>query len=92
MIDAISLGIDDNVAVGRLDPDRLAELAGGLDTHDADAVILSACVQMPSLSVVPVVEAALGRPVLTAATATVHQVLTRLGLATHVPDAGALLA
>jgi hypothetical protein len=30
--------------------------------------------------------------VLTAATATVHQVLTRLGLPTQVPDAGALLA
>jgi maleate isomerase len=92
VIDAISLGVDDNVAVGRLDPDRLAELAARLDIRDADAVILSACVQMPSLSAVPVVEAALDRPVLTAATATVHQVLTRLGLPTHVPDSGALLA
>jgi maleate isomerase len=92
VVDAISLGIDDNIAVGRLDPDRLVDLAAGLDTRDADAVILSACVQMPSLPAIPVVEAALDLPVLTAATATVHQVLSRLGLPTHVPDAGALLA
>jgi maleate isomerase len=92
VVDAISLGVDDNVAVGRLDPGRLLELARGLDVREADAVILSACVQMPSLPAIPEVEAALDRPVLTAATATVHQLLTRLGLPTQVPDAGALLA
>jgi maleate isomerase len=92
VVDAISLGVEDNVAVGRLDPDQLPALAAGLDIRDVDAVILSACVQMPSLSAIPDAEAALGRPVLTAATATVHQVLTRLGLPTQVPDAGALLA
>ena len=53
---------------------------------------MSACVQMPSLSAVPVVERRLGLPVLSAATATVHQLLTRLSLAPHIPDAGALLA
>ena len=52
------------------------------DVTDADAVVLSACVQMPSLPAVPVVEKELGLPVLTAATSTVHQVLTRLGLST----------
>jgi maleate isomerase len=92
VVDAMSLGVEDNVAVGRLDPDRLPELAARLDIRDVDAVILSACVQMPSLSAIPDAEAALDRPVLTAATATVHQVLTRLGLPTRVPNAGALLA
>jgi maleate isomerase len=92
VVDRISLGVADNVEVGRLDPERLPELAAKLDVRDADAVVLSACVQMPSLPAVPVVERQLGLPVLTAATATVHQVLTRLGLSTHIPDAGALLA
>jgi maleate isomerase len=92
VVDAISLEIADNVAVGRRDPMDLVALADRLDVRDADAVVLSACVQMPSLPAVPVVERRLGRPVVTAATATVHQVLDRLGLATRVPDAGALLS
>jgi maleate isomerase len=91
VVDAISLEIADNVAVGRRDPMDLVALADRLDVRDADAVVLSACVQMPSLPAVPVVERRLGLPVVTAATATVHQVLDRLGLDTSVPDAGALL-
>jgi len=91
VVDAISLGVADNVAVGRLDPARLPELARRLDTSDADAVVVSACVQMPSLPAVPVVERELGRPVLTAATATVHQILTALDVPALIPDAGALL-
>ncbi|MCM0679127.1 Asp/Glu racemase, partial [Micromonospora phytophila] len=62
------------------------------DVSWVDAVVLSACVQMPSLAAVPLVEARIGRPVLTAATATVHQVLTAVGVEPYVPDAGRLLA
>jgi maleate isomerase len=91
VVDSISLEIADNVAVGRLDPMDLVAIADRLEVRDADAVVLSACVQMPSLPAVPVVERRLGLPVVTAATATVHQVLDRLGLDTSVPDAGALL-
>lgn len=90
--DAISLGVADNIEVGRLDPDQLVGLADKLDVGGADAVVLSACVQMPSLPAVPVVERRLGLPVLTATTATVHQLLTRLELTPDVPDAGRLLA
>lgn len=91
VVDAISLGVEDNVAVGRLDPQGLPAIAARLDVRDADAVVLSACVQMPSLPAIPAVETALDRPVLTAATATVHQLLTRLGLDPSIPDAGRLL-
>jgi maleate isomerase len=91
VVDAISLGVEDNVAVGRLDPQKLPAIAARLDVRDADAVVLSACVQMPSLSAISAVENALGRPVLTAATATVHQILARLGFDPFVPDAGFLL-
>ena len=80
VVDAISLGVTDNVEIGRYDPVRLIGLAEQLD------------VALPSLPAVPVVERRLGLPVLTAATATVHQLLTLLGLPPDIPDAGRLLA
>ncbi len=89
--DTLSLEVPDNQAVAALDPAGLLEHWKRLDLTGCDALVLSACVQMPSLPAVPVVERRLGRPVVTAATATVHQVLDRLGLDTSVPDAGALL-
>ncbi|MFG2048973.1 Asp/Glu racemase [Micromonospora sp. NPDC048935] len=90
--EAVSLSEPDNVAVGRIPTSRLAGLAQRLDVTGVDAVVLSACVQLPSLAAVPWVEARLGRPVLTAATATVHQLLTTVGVDPYVPDAGRLLA
>ena len=66
VVDSISLGIADNVAVGRLDPFDLVRLADQLDLADADAIVLSACVQMPSLPAVPIVEQRCALPVLTA--------------------------
>ncbi len=91
VVDAISLGVADNLEVGRLDPDGLLGHAKKLDVARADAVILSACVQMPSLSAIPTVEAALDLPVITAATATCFEVLRSLALEPFVPDAGYLL-
>ena len=82
----------DNVQVGRLDPMRLPGLAKGMDLAGADAVILSACVQMPSLPAIAEAEEQLGLPVLSAATATVHDLLVRLGREPDVPGAGSLLA
>jgi maleate isomerase len=91
VVDAMSLRVSDNLAVGRLDPARLPELATQLDTSRADGVIISACVQMPSLPAIPEVERRLDLPVLTAATATAWDVLVRLGLEPAVSGAGALL-
>ncbi|KOG86554.1 maleate cis-trans isomerase family protein [Streptomyces varsoviensis] len=92
VVDALSLEVPDNLAVARLDPDALREHWRRLDLTGADAIVLSACVQMPSLSAIQYVEDASGLPVLSAATATVHRVLTELGLPTVVPDAGRLLS
>ena len=92
VVDSRSLEVSDNLAVGRLDPMRLAEIASELDVRDADAVVLSACVQMPSLPAIQIAEDRLGVPVLSAATATVFCLLRELGLEPIVPDAGALLA
>ncbi|MEU7898223.1 aspartate/glutamate racemase family protein [Nonomuraea sp. NPDC049152] len=91
IVDALSLEVADNLAVGRLDPQGLREHWRRLDLSRADALVLSACVQMPSLPVVQAVEDEAGLPVLTAATATTYRILSELGLATTVPQAGSLL-
>lgn len=92
VLDSISLEVADNLEVGRLDPMNLIDIAQRLNIQDADAVVLSACVQMPSLPAVQEVENRLGIPVLTAATSTVYQILKKLNLKPVVPNAGKLLS
>lgn len=92
VIDSISLEVPDNLDVGRLNPDNLPEIAKRLNIEGADAVVLSACVQMPSLPAVQTVENQLGLPVVTAATSTVYKILKKLNLDTFVPSAGNLLS
>jgi maleate isomerase len=89
--EARSLAVADNGAVGRLDPQNLLAIAAELP-RTVDVVVLSACVQMPSLSVIEEAEARLGLPVISSATATAFQLLRRLGLHTRVPGAGRLLS
>lgn len=91
VVDAISLSVADNAAVGRLVPTDLVAIADQLDVSRADAVVLSACVQMPSLAAVPVVEARLGLPVFSAAIATTRRLLDTFGLSPDMAGAGALL-
>ncbi|MGO1767905.1 Asp/Glu racemase [Advenella sp. S44] len=90
--DSISLEVSDNLEVGRLDPANLLEHVTRLDIDGVDAVILSACVQMPSLSSIQKAEDKIGKPVLSAAVATVYQMLKTLNLETRVPNAGFLLS
>jgi maleate isomerase len=92
VVDAISLEVADNLAVGRLDASQLPEIASRLDLSKADALVLSACVQMPSLAALEIAEQRFGLPVLSAATATVRSLLNALDLEAHVAGAGALLA
>ncbi|MFC5949544.1 Asp/Glu racemase [Pseudonocardia lutea] len=92
VLDAVALEVPDNLEVGRLDPGRLPGIARGLEQDGADAIVLSACVQMPSLPAVQRVEDELGLPVVTAATATAYEVLTALGHRPAIPGAGRLLA
>lgn len=89
--DTHSLEVADNLAVAALDPQGLREHWKKVDTSDVDALVLSACVQMPSLAAIQPVEDAAGLPVLSAATATVFTVLSELGLDPVVPRAGHLL-
>jgi len=92
VVDALSLEEPDNLAVARLDPMDLREHYKRLDLSNADALVLSACVQMPSLAAVQPVEDEAGMPVLTAAVATTYSILSRLGLPAVVPGAGRLLS
>ncbi|SFO07793.1 maleate isomerase [Pseudonocardia ammonioxydans] len=92
VVDSLSLQVPDNLAVARLDPAELREHHRKLDLSRAEALVLSACVQMPSLPAIAPVQDEIGIPVLSAATATTHRILTELGLEPRVPGAGALLA
>ena len=86
-----SLSIDDNLAVGSMNPEHLLEIAPTLPKQ-VDAVVLSACVQMPSLDVIAEVEDLLGIPVISAATATLYTALKKLGIQPKISGYGELLA
>ena len=92
VVDAISLEIEDNLAVAARDPLALVDVARRLSVAQADAVVVSASVQMPSLAAIDPVQTLCDRPTLSAAAATVFTMLNGLGLPTRVPGAGALLA
>ncbi|NLT31623.1 MAG: Asp/Glu racemase [Propionibacterium sp.] len=92
VVDSISREEPDNLKVGELDQDELIRLAGQIDTSNADALVISACVQMPSLRALDAVQRTLDIPVISAASATTWKVLNALGLDPVVPNAGALLA
>ncbi|RJE79669.1 Asp/Glu racemase [Paracoccus sp. JM45] len=90
--DYVALEISDNLAVAAHDPMNLPQIVAGMNTDDVDAIVLSACVQMPSLAAVSIVEAQTGKPVVTAAVATTWAMLHALNLPTRVPGGGTLLS
>jgi maleate isomerase len=92
VLDAMSLEVPDNLAVGRLDPMTLIDTVQHLSLANVDAVVLSACVQMPSLPALGPVQQSLDMPVLSTAAATVFQILRSLNIPASVPDAGDLLS
>lgn len=91
VVDSLSREEPDNLKVGELDQEELIRLASEVDTSEADALVISACVQMPSLRALAEVQRRSPIPVVSAASATVWKILGELGLEPIVPDAGALL-
>jgi maleate isomerase len=91
VVQSRSLEVVDNLHVGRLDPLKLLALAAQLDFSGSDALVLSACVQMPSLDVIEDAEQRFGLPVVSAATASAFDLLGRLGIAPQIDNAGTLL-
>ncbi len=92
VVDSIALSIDDNVAVGRRNPSLLVDDVDRLNITGVDAVVLSACVQMPSLGAIQQVEDKLGLPVTSAAICTTRKMLSALELEPVAPGAGYFLS
>jgi maleate isomerase len=86
-----ALEVADNAEVGRIPGDRVMNAARDLDLRGADALVISACVQMPSLALIGAAESEFGVPVLSAATAGAFSLLRSLGLPAELPGAGRLL-
>lgn len=89
--DFANFSILDNLAVGERDPLQLLEDVRKLDVAGVDTVVLSACVQMPSLAAIEQAQQALGIPVTSTAICTVRQMLRLLDLPLTAPGAGAFL-
>ena len=92
VVDSISLEIPDNLEVGRQDPLAPAEITKRLNTRGVDAVVASACVQMPSLASVQLIEDRIGVPVVSSSVCTTYMMLKKLGLKAGSPGFGALLS
>jgi maleate isomerase len=90
--DRVALEIEDNCEVGAQNALNLVDIYPRVDIKGIDVLVLSACVQMPSLAAIPVVEAKAGVPVLSAAVCTTFQMLEKMNLKTVAPNAGALLS
>ncbi len=87
-----ALEIPDNLEVAAQDPANLLEHYKKLDLSGIDVLVLSACVQMPSLASIQKVEDIIGIPVVSASVCTTYRMLKELGLEARVPNAGALLS
>jgi maleate isomerase len=92
VLDYVALEIPHNLDVAGHDQNELHGIVQGMEIANADVLVLSDCVQMPSLAVVPKVEALTGKPVVTASIATAYALLRALNLEPIVPGAGALLS
>ncbi|MFD1600457.1 maleate cis-trans isomerase family protein [Halobellus rarus] len=91
VVDYEALECPDNLEVAQLDQRNLLDIADNLETDDSDALVLSSCVQMPSLASIQAAEDQFGLPVFSAATATTYEILDQLRLSTQVCGAGSLL-
>ncbi|GAA1459090.1 maleate cis-trans isomerase [Williamsia maris] len=86
-----ALEVSDNAEVGAIAGSRVMEAARSLDLTGVDALVISACVQMPSLPLVQAAEDEFGVPVLSAATAGAYSLLRALDLPVDLAGAGSLL-
>jgi maleate isomerase len=91
VVDWRALEVEDNRAVGCIPGEQVMAAARSLDLSNAEAVVISACVQMPSLPLVEAAERELGLPVVSAATAGAFGILRAAGLPLDIPEAGSLL-
>ena len=79
-----NFSVTDNAEVGRIPGERLLSAAAELDLSAADAVVLSACVQMPSIQVLEAASRRVNLPITSTAQCTANAILRALGL--HADD------
>jgi maleate isomerase len=91
IVDLLALEIEDNLMVGRRPALALLEDLKRVSIKGADALVLSACVQMPSLAAIEPAQAKTGLPVLSSAVATTWAMLRSLNMAPVAPGGGWLL-
>lgn len=89
--DWAALEVEDNAAVACIPGARVMEAARSLDLAGVDALVLSACVQMPSRDLIEAAEQELGVPVVTAATAGAYSILRALKLPITLSGGGSFL-
>ncbi len=92
ILDYIALEIPDNLEVAAQNPLNLLEVAKRINLTGVDVLVASACVQMPSLQAIDLLETQTGIPVTSAAVCTTWEMLRKLNLDTRIPMGGRLLS
>ena len=76
-----NFSVVDNQEVGRIPGTRLLEALSNIDTKDADAVVLSCCVQMPSIDTLEEARGLISVPITSTSECTAQAMLRVLGYA-----------
>lgn len=92
VMDSVSLEIPDNLEVAAQNPLNLLDIYKRLDLTDVDTIVLSACVQMPSMEAVQKVQDESGIRTITAAISTAYKMMKELDIETNVDGMGELLS
>ena len=90
--ESIALEIPDNLEVAAQNPLNLLTIYKQLDLTDVDVLVVSACVQMPSLESIDLIQAECGIPVTSAAVCTTYEMMKSLGITASSPIGGELLS
>ncbi len=91
-VESRSLSVPDNYDVGCIPAAKIESALAEMNLRGIDALVLSACVQMPSLGILEKVQRGLEIPVITAGSCTAAAILHALGHDASVVPAGAGIA
>ncbi len=91
VVDSIALEIPDNLEVAAQDPMNLLDIYKRLNLEGVDVIVASACVQMPSLEAIDLIEKETGLPVTSAAVCTTYEMMKKLGIEAKSGIGGTLL-
>jgi maleate isomerase len=87
-----NLSVTDNAAVGCIAPEMIQGALGGLSWRNADLIVLSACVQTPSLGLIEKVEQQTGISTTSAAVCTAKSPLRAIRIGAVAPGLGAFFS